>query len=455
MTSRRDVLRAAAVTAGAAVAPACHGLPRPVSPAAAAVAVGPKLPGYLEVRGTRFFRDDRPFFVHGFNYWSALPLSRAGDDAGWDRVRRDLDTMQGAGINMVRIIGGTEGPDTEPFRIVPSLQPSPGQYDPAGVAGLLKLVAELERRKLLAIVMLNNFWMWSGGMAQYLAWAGEGPVPYPPPYPGGSWDRYQKLTARFYSSEKAKGLYAAFLRYLVPQMKSSPAVIWELANEPRGINNLRDFHAWIDETAGLIKTLAPSQLVTTGSEGQTASPFYSGNDVVRDHESPNIDFITFHLWAQNWGWVRPENLEKGLPRALELAKKYVNDHAGRAAKAGKPILLEEFGFPRDAGSFEPDAPTTLRDRYFEEIYGLVHALMPSTPVAGIMPWAWSGDARPPRPGELWRPGDPFIGDPPHEQQGWYGVYSKDSTMQIIRKYATPPSVVAAREAPPDARRGAT
>ncbi|MES1158219.1 MAG: cellulase family glycosylhydrolase [Haliangium ochraceum] len=428
--TRRDVLAASTLVAGGLALSSCHSLPRAATPTAA----GPKLPGYLEVRGTRFFRDDKPFFVNGFNYWSALPLSREGNTAGWDQLRRDLDSLQGLGVNMLRIMGGTEGPDSESLRIVPSLQPSPGQYDPASVTGLLKLVRELESRKLFAIVMMNNFWHWSGGMAQYLAWAGEGAIPYPPPHPGGSWDRYQKHTARFYSSAKAKTIYADLLRFLVPQLKSSPAVIWELANEPRGINNISAFRSWVDETAGLFKTLAPSQLVTTGSEGQTAAPFYSGTDVVHDHESPNIDFITFHLWAQNWGWVRPESLEKGLPKALELAKKYLTDHASRAAKLGKPLLLEEFGFPRDGGSFDPDSPTTLRDRYFEEIYGQVHSLMATSPMAGIMPWAWSGDTRPPRPGEFWKPGDPFIGDPPHEQQGWYGLYTKDTTLKIIQSH---------------------
>jgi len=431
VASRRDVLRATAAAAGGVALSSCHSLPRASSPAA----VGPKLPGYLEVRGPRFFRDDKPFFVSGFNYWSALPLARDGNTAGWDQLRRDLDSLQGAGINMLRIMGGTEGPDTEPYRIVPSLQPAPGQYDPAGVSGLLKLVAELERRKLYAIVMMNNFWHWSGGMAQYLAWAGEGPVPYPPPHPGGSWDTYQKKTSRFYSSSKAMTLYADLLRYLVPQLKSSPAVIWELANEPRGINNVSAFRSWVHETAGLIKTLSPSHLVTTGSEGQTASPSNSGTDVVRDHDSPNIDFITFHLWPQNWGWIRPENMEKGLPKALELSKKYIADHAARAAKLGKPLLLEEFGLARDNGSFDPDSPTTVRDRFFQEIYASVHSLMPSSPMAGIMPWAWSGDTRPPRPGEYWKPGDPFIGDPPHEQQGWYGIYTKDTTLKLIQDFS--------------------
>jgi mannan endo-1,4-beta-mannosidase len=400
------------------------------------------LPGTLEVRGTRFFRDGKPFFVSGFNYWAGLPLSREGNTAGWDQVRRDLDGMQAAGINMIRTMGATEGPDTEPQRIVPTLQPAQGQYEPGAVAGLLRLVQELERRKMFAILVMNNFWQWSGGMAQYLAWAGAGKIPYPPPFPGGSWETYQRHTARFYSNDSAKKAYADLLRFIVPQLKSSPAVIWELANEPRGMNNIRPFVAWIDETAGLIRSLAPGQLVTTGSEGQTGSPTHSGTDTVRDHESPNIDFITFHMWAQNWQWVRKERLAEGFPRAMELARRYVKDHAERAAKLGKPILLEEFGFPRDGGSFDPDSPTTLRDKYFEEVYALVRSLMPSTPMAGIMPWAWGGETRPPRPGEFWKPGDPFIGDPPHEEQGWYSIYSKDATMKVIQGFAASTAGVA-------------
>jgi mannan endo-1,4-beta-mannosidase len=430
--NRRDLLRGAAVGAGGLLLPACHSMPG----AASAGSARPVIPGGLQVRGTRFYLDDKPFYVNGFNYWSALPLSREGNTAGWDQVRRDLDALQAVGINTLRIMGSSEGPDTEALRIVPSLQPAPGQYDPAGVAGIIRLVQELERRKLFAILIMNNFWHWSGGMGQYLAWAGQGPIPYPPPAPGGNWDRYQKYVGQFYRNDKAKQLFDDFLRYMVPKLKGSPAVIWELANEPRGMNNLGPFHSWIDKTAGLIRQLAPGQLVTTGSEGQTASPSYAGVDTVKDHASPNIDFITFHMWAENWGWVHGPSLEHDYPKAVQLAQRYVNDHATRAAKLGKPIVLEEFGFPRDGGSFDPAAPTTLRDKYFQEVYGLVHSLKASSPMAGIMPWAWAGDARPPRPGEYWRPGDPFIGDPPHEQQGWYSVYDKDeSTLKIIKDWS--------------------
>jgi mannan endo-1,4-beta-mannosidase len=439
--TRRTILQGAAVAAGGLLFEACAtggGVPAPGAPLAPPASPG--LPGGLEVSGPRLVKGGKPFFVSGFNYWAGPTLAREGNAAGWDQVRRDLDGLQAAGVNMLRVMGATEGPDTEPERIVPTIQPALGQYDPAGVAGVLKFAEELKRRGLFAIFTMNNFWQWSGGFGQYLAWAGEGPIPYPPPAPNGSWDRYQNFVGGFYKNARAVEAYDAFLRFMVPQLKTNPMVIWELANEPRGMRSIGAYRDWIDKTAKLIKSMAPGQLVTTGSEGQTAAPSYAGLDVVKDHESSAIDFICFHMWAANWGWVHKGSLDRGFPKALDLAKTYVRDHAQRAAKLGKPILLEEFGFPRDADSFVPTSPTTLRDNYFREVYGLVAALMPSTPLCGIMPWAWAGDARPPRPGQFWKPGDPFIGDPPHEEQGWYSVYDTDTTVKLIAEWS--PKIVA-------------
>jgi mannan endo-1,4-beta-mannosidase len=400
-----------------------------------ALPAAPAMPGGLTVKGTRFMKDGKPFFISGFNYWAGPTLARDGNQAGWDQVRRDLDGLQAAGINMIRTCAATEGPDTEPYRIVPTIQPSMGTYDPAGVGGIMRFCEEVQKRGLQTIMMLNNFWQWSGGFAQYLSWAGAGPIPYPPPTPGGSWDRFQKFSGGFYTNAKAVAAYNAYINFLVPKLAGNPVLIWELANEPRGMTSVGAYHKWIDTTARMIKALSPSQLVTTGCEGQTQSPVYAGLNVVEDHRSAAIDFICFHMWAANWGWISKDNLAKGYPKALERAKKYVNDHATAAAKLGKPILLEEFGFPRDGGSYDPASAVTLRDQYFQEVYTLVHALLPTTPMAGIMPWAWAGDSRPPRPGDFWKPGDPFIGDPPHEEQGWYSVFDKDSTLKLITEWS--------------------
>ena len=330
----------------------------------------PRCPAASTVKGTRFVKDGKPLFISGINYWAGPTLARDGNQPGWDQVRRDLDGIQAAGLNMIRTCVATEGPDSEPYRIVPTIQPAMGQYDPAGIGGVMRFSEELQKRGLYAIYMLNNFWQWSGGFAQYLSWAGAGAIPYPPPTPGGSWDRFQHFAGGFYNNQKAVAAYNAFINFLVPKLAGNPMIIWELANEPRGMKSVGAYHKWIDATARMIKSLAPSQLVTTGSEGQTASPVYAGMNVVDDHQSAAIDFICFHMWAANWGWVNKDNLAKGTPRALEKAKKYINEHATAAAKVGKPILLEEFGFPRDGGSYDPASPVTLRDQYLP---GGVHA----------------------------------------------------------------------------------
>jgi mannan endo-1,4-beta-mannosidase len=331
---------------------------------------------------------------------------------------------------MIRTCVATEGPDTEPFRIVPTIQPAMGQYDPAGVGGVMRFSEELQKRGLYAIYMLNNFWQWSGGFAQYLSWAGAGPIPYPPPAPNGNWDRFQHFSGSFYTNAKAVAAYNAFINFLVPKLARNPMIVWELANEPRGMKSVGAYRKWIDSTARLIKSLSPSQLVTTGSEGQTQTPTYAGVNVVDDHQSAAIDFICFHMWAANWDWVTRRTWRR-VPEGAR-ARQEVHQRARDAGgQGGKPILLEEFGFPRDGGSFDPASPVTLRDQYFHEVYGLVQSLLPATPMAGIMPWAWAGDSRPPRPVEFWKPGDPFIGDPPHEEQGWYSVFDTDSTLKLI------------------------
>ena len=60
------------------------------------------------------------------------------------------------------------------------------------------------------------------------------------------------------------------------------------------------------------------------------------------------------------------------------------------------------------------------------------------PIAGSNFWAWSGEGRAAHANHRFVPGDKaWLGDPPHEPQGWYGVFDSDaSTRAIIRAHAT-------------------
>ena len=59
------------------------------------------------------------------------------------------------------------------------------------------------------------------------------------------------------------------------------------------------------------------------------------------------------------------------------------------------------------------------------------------PVAGTHFWAWGGEGRAQHADHHFQPGDTsYVGDPPHEPQGWYSVFDVDaSTQAVIRNHA--------------------
>jgi len=402
---------------------------------------------FITVKGRHFERNGKPYHFMGTNFWYGLNLGSGGVGGNRPRLIRELERLKAMGVNNLRVMAGSEGPDKEPFRMVPALQMRPGVYNEDVADGLDFLLSEMGKRGMVAIMCLNNFWNWSGGMGQYLVWAGAADsIPYPPPQPGGDWNRYQQFAAQFYSNAKAVSMFNKHIRYIINRKnrysglvyKDDPTIMaWELANEPRGINNKEVFHQWIDSTAGLIKKLDPNHLVTTGSEGNTSNA-YSGTDMIQDHNSNNIDYATIHIWVQNWGKYDPKHADQTYEPALKYAKDYLELHVSKSEELKKPVVLEEFGISRDGNNHDPSAPVTIRDKYYESLFQSVYdyAAKKDNPLAGCNFWAWAGEGRPRVPEMLWKPGDQFIGDPPHESQGWYSVYDKDnSTIKVIKTFA--------------------
>ncbi|HEY8937402.1 MAG TPA: beta-mannosidase [Cyclobacteriaceae bacterium] len=403
---------------------------------------------FVTVKGTGFELNGKPYHYLGTNFWYGLNLGSKGSGGNRERLLRELDRLKALGVTNLRVMGGSEGPDTEPYRMVPAIQTSPGVYNQDVLEGLDFLLDEMKKRDMKAIMCMNNFWNWSGGMAQYLVWAGAADsIPYPPPNPGGDWAIYQKFTAQFYSNQKAVDMFNKHIEYMVSRKnsisgidyKNDPTIMaWELGNEPRGVDNISDFSKWVDATAGLFKKLDTNHLVTTGSEGKTSSDF-AGTDLYNDHSSKNIDYSTIHIWVQNWNYYDPKKADSTYAPALAYALNYLKEHEVIAKKLNKPMVLEEFGISRDLNSHEPTSPTTIRNKYyasiFEEVYN--RSNRDSSIVAGCNFWAWAGEGRPRVAEGFWKAGDDFIGDPPHETQGWYSVYDTDSTTNaIIKDYAT-------------------
>jgi len=84
-------------------------------------------------------------------------------------------------------------------------------------------------------------------------------------------------------------------------------------------------------------------------------------------------------------------------------------------------------------------PTTFRRRYYRLIYGAAEAsLAGGGPVQGTNFWAWNGEARAQHADHRFVAGSDtrYMGDPPHEPQGWYGNFDSDSEMlTIVQEHA--------------------
>ena len=401
--------------------------------------------GFVKVENGDLVLNGQSYNFIGTNLWYGMNLGSAGDGGERGRLIRELDRLKDLGLTNLRVMGSSEGPDSIPYRSVPALQSAPGKYNDQLLEGLDYLLVEMAKRDMKAVICLNNFWMWSGGFPQYVSWSDSSGIPFPNIVGGGTWDPFINYSLGFYTNEKAMQLFENHLDFMINrkntisgvEYKKDPTIMsWQLANEPRGYSQPDAHRKWIYRTAKLIKELDPNHLVSTGTEGNTNTD-YSGIDLFEDNNSPDIDYCTSHVWIQNWSWYDPEKPET-FDSALVKAKEYLEDQIVRARKLGKPIVLEEFGVSRDAGNFQDSASTIYRDRFYDFIFNETSMSIKNNGVIkGCNFWSWGGEGRPQNVGGLWQPGDDFIGDPPHERQGWYSVYETDSsTIEIIKSYSS-------------------
>ena len=193
------------------------------------------------------------------------------------------------------------------------------------------------------------------------------------------------------------------------------------------------FCEWVDATARFIHERAPQQLVCTGSEGIQGS-IKKSEVFIAAHTTPAIDYVTVHMWLKNWGWLKDPVLGADFEVAAAKARDHVEQHTVIATDTlKKPLVLEEFGLPRDHESYDPTSPTTARDEYYRRMFDQVaRSGKAGRALQGANFWAWSGEGR-----ASAKPGDnaaTFTGDPFCEPQGLNSVFDTDkSTLAVIAK----------------------
>lgn len=404
---------------------------------------------FVQVKGNKFIYDDKPYYFVGTNFWYGCYIGSPGETGDRARLIRELDFLKSYGITNLRVLSSSEKARAEKT-LKPAVQESPGIYNEQLLEGLDYLLAEMGKRNMHAVVFLNNYWEWSGGMAVYNEWFGAEKMP-DLIKPDADWTKYMNYSASFYSNDEANKCFRKFIKYIVNRKNTitgkyyfeDPAIMaWQLANEPRpgwgdyADKNIDSYFKWIHETAKYIRSLDPNHLVTTGSEGIVGSGD-SEEYYLKAHSSEYIDYVTFHLWAKNWGWFKADDMEGSYPTTEINALNYINKHIELAAELGKPATLEEFGLGRDYEKYHPQSAVNYRNKYFNSIFELIYkSASKGAPIAGTNFWTWGGEGRAQQDDYWWKQGDSFTGDPPGEPQGLNSVFNTDlSTLNIIKNHS--------------------
>jgi mannan endo-1,4-beta-mannosidase len=415
--------------------------------AASAVPAESSANRFIRARGMRFTAGRMPYRIAGTNMWYGAYLGAFK----LDRMKRELDRVAALGINNVRILGSSE---FSPLKnsVRPTFRDRTRHFNETLLRGLDHALAEMGRRQISAVIYLTNFWEWSGGMMTYLYWTNGGRYVNmnDPAHP---WPEFPDMSSEFYGHAAAVRMFDDYVRAVVGRRNSitgrlyrdDPAILsWQLANEPRpggsaaaGRRHMNAYLAWINGTARLIKSIDPNHMVSTGSEG-TQGCIESDQCVLDAHRSSSIDYVNAHIWPQNWDWADPKDLAGTWPTVDKNTREYLARQVAIARKLNKPLVIEEFGMPRDGGSFEAGTPTTYKDRFYQLITGAVlESVRSGGPLQGCNFWGWGGEGRAQHHDHHFVRGDmSYLADPPHEPQGWYSVYDTDtSTQAVIRAYA--------------------
>lgn len=304
------------------------------APAAVSGADDPSATSFIKTSGTEFTLDGRRFFVTGVNNHYLTFGSQ-------DEVTRVLDDAVTMGANVVRtflqpVIGSLDGSIATIWNWRLETDASDlavkGTYllywDPRengmavndGANGMQKvdfLIAEAGKRRLRLIIAFLDFWAYTGGAQQMRAWYGS-----------------QDESRFFFRDPRTRRDYRTWVNHVVHRVNSltglayrnDPTIMsWELMNEGNARPEALRL-AWTAEMSAYVKSLDPNHLVSSGHANVS--------EKLSDLTIPTLDFGTWH----------------GYPLYHKLTIRQFNDTITEfcqlAARAKKPVLLEEFGYAR-------------------------------------------------------------------------------------------------------------
>ena len=106
---------------------------------------------FIQVENRKFIRNGSPYYYIGANFWYGAILASEGTGGNRERLHRELDSLKAIGVDNLRILVGSDGKRGVPTKVEPTLQEAPGIYNDTILAGLDYLLAEMEKRDMVAV----------------------------------------------------------------------------------------------------------------------------------------------------------------------------------------------------------------------------------------------------------------------------------------------------------------
>ncbi|HJU92129.1 MAG TPA: cellulase family glycosylhydrolase [Pyrinomonadaceae bacterium] len=297
---------------------------------------------FVRQRGGRFFVGQKPFRFVGAN----VALMYRDEDR--ERMPETLRQAKQLGIKVVRVWAfGEGGPnDVKPigadFEDWPrhhSFRLAPGQWNEDAFVHLDKVIAEAAKNQIYVQLCLANWWRDTGGVTQYLRWAGINDA---------ADDSYKfginnEKAILFYSNPEARRLYKEHLEKLATRRNTITGMVyrddptifgWELMNEAQVITGRwAERRAWFEEMSAYLKSLDPNHMVAPGAWGYRSSS--ERREWLADHAIPTIDYCDVHNY--------PRDDHDSFVISPAALKEFIENRAAAAYSLRKPLVLGEFG----------------------------------------------------------------------------------------------------------------
>jgi mannan endo-1,4-beta-mannosidase len=300
---------------------------------------------FVRQRGGRFFVGQKPFRFVGAN----VAIMYRDEDR--ERMPETLRQAAQLGIRVVRVWAfGEGGPnDVKPvadFEDWPrnhSFRLAPGQWNEDAFVHLDKVIAEASKNNIYVQLCLTNWWRDTGGVTQYLRWAGINDA---------ADDRYKfginnDKAALFYTNPETRRLYREHVEKLATRRNTITGVLyrddptifgWELMNEAQAITGRwAERRAWFAEMSAYLKSLDPNHMIAPGAWGYRTSS--ERREWLADHAIPTIDYCDVHNYPRD-----DHDSFVDSPAAL---KEFIENRAAAAFSLRKPLVLGEFGMGVD------------------------------------------------------------------------------------------------------------